>query len=518
MLWLCLHFPHLPAEARGLRDPLDAVVDSRGAQRWLITPGAGIAAGIALGDALARQPLLRAHARKPAAERAALKRLAHALYRYGSPVSASIEEVQEPGRAPRALAWVEIGRSLRLFGGLDALRDAVCADLAELQQSAQLGVAPTRDGAALLALAGQTEPALNLATLEQRLAKLPVSLLAWPQLQIDALYGMGLRRLGDLFALPRSGFAKRFGVERLHALDRLRGRASDAVQAIVPPPSFQRRFELPTETDNLESLLFPLRRISFELQAWLRARDAGVRSVELECEHARRRYTRFGLRFLSAHRDGARLFDTLRERLNRESLAAPVRALSLRATDLGAIAGGQLSLFDGASDAQLQWTETVERLLARLGESALWTPAVVEDHRPERATAQTTPLAGSPAPATHGASVYLSDRPARPRLAQAGLTSSQSRSGQTLAGRSEAQTMPLRHRQGAPPHPLWLLPQPVALPHAPRVLDAPERIEGGWWDGSDARRDYHTVDWQQARAWVFRDHTSGRWYLHGWWS
>jgi protein ImuB len=303
-----------------------------------------------------------------------------------------------------------------------------------------------------------------------------VSLLAWPQLQIDALYGMGLRRLGDLFALPRAGFARRFGVERLHALDRLRGHASDAVQAIVPPPSFQRRFELPSETDSLESLLFPLRRVSYELQAWLRARDTGVRSVELECEHAQRRRTRFGLRFLSAHRDGARLFDALRERLNREPLQAPVLALSLRATDLGTVAGGQLSLFDGSSDAQLQWTETVERLLARLGESALWTPAVVEDHRPERATEQKAPFACPPRSGAPDATACLSDRP------------------------------------------LWLLPRPVALSHAPRVLDAPERIESGWWDGGDAQRDYHTADWQQARAWVFRDHASGRWYLHGWWS
>ncbi|MES0873164.1 Y-family DNA polymerase [Sinimarinibacterium thermocellulolyticum] len=478
MLWLCLHCPHLPAEALGLRDPLDAVTDGRGAQRWLITPGAGIAAGTALGDALARQPLLRAHARKPAAERAALKRLAHALYRYGSPVSAAIEELPEPGRAPRAFAWVEIGRSLRLFGGLDALRDAIRADLTALQQSAQLGIAPTRDGAALLALAGQTAPALSLTALEPRLAELPVWLLAWPKAQIDALNGMGLRRLGDLFALPRAGFARRFGVERLHTLDRLRGRVPDAVQAIVPPPVFRRRFALPEETVHLESLLFPLRRMSYELQGWLRARDTGVRGLVLECEHAHARRTRLGLRFVCAHRDGARLFDALRTRLEREALAAPVRALHLHATELGAVSGGQLALFDGRSDAQLQWAETVERLLARLGEHALWTPAVVEDHRPERATAQRSPLCGTPPGGGPGTGP--------------GATA------------------------GAPERPLWLLPHPVALTQAPRVLDAVERIESGWWDGADARRDYHIADAPHARAWVYRDLADGRWYLHGW--
>ncbi|MFA5939942.1 MAG: hypothetical protein WC809_11360, partial [Sinimarinibacterium sp.] len=66
--------------------------------------------------------------------------------------------------------------------------------------------------------------------------------------------------------------------------------------------------------------------------------------------------------------------------------------------------------------------------------------------------------------------------------------------------------------------PLWLLPYPQPLPIAPTGVDEPERIESGWWDGADARRDYHTIEWQHARAWVFRDHASNRWYLHGWWA
>ena len=48
------------------------------------------------------------------------------------------------------------------------------------------------------------------------------------------------------------------------------------------------------------------------------------------------------------------------------------------------------------------------------------------------------------------------------------------------------------------------------------LLAGPERIESGWWDGADVRRDYHTIEWHNARAWVFREHASGRWYLHGW--
>ena len=66
--------------------------------------------------------------------------------------------------------------------------------------------------------------------------------------------------------------------------------------------------------------------------------------------------------------------------------------------------------------------------------------------------------------------------------------------------------------------PLWLLPHPQPLPNAPAGIGEPERIESGWWDGADVRRDYYTIEWHDARAWVFREHTSGRWYLHGWWA
>ena len=49
------------------------------------------------------------------------------------------------------------------------------------------------------------------------------------------------------------------------------------------------------------------------------------------------------------------------------------------------------------------------------------------------------------------------------------------------------------------PRPLWLLtePQPLAqlIESRPWVLrDGPERIESGWWDGGDVRRDYFVAD------------------------
>jgi protein ImuB len=46
------------------------------------------------------------------------------------------------------------------------------------------------------------------------------------------------------------------------------------------------------------------------------------------------------------------------------------------------------------------------------------------------------------------------------------------------------------------------------------ALAGPERIESGWWDGDDAKRDYFVARLQnESLAWVYRE--AGEWYLHG---
>jgi protein ImuB len=77
-----------------------------------------------------------------------------------------------------------------------------------------------------------------------------------------------------------------------------------------------------------------------------------------------------------------------------------------------------------------------------------------------------------------------------------------------------------------PPRPLWLLNPPEALREVhgrpqrsgPLALAAgPERIESGWWDGGDVRRDYFiAIDSTGRWLWIFRDpRPPGGWFLHG---
>jgi protein ImuB len=476
MLWLALHFPRLPAMALGLDDPFAVVTDQHGAQRWLITGTPGIAAGTPWSAACVQEPRLRAHVRRPQAERAALHQLAWAVYRFGSPVCCAIEETGDVGAVPGFFLWLEVGASRRLFGGLGPLREQLCAELSALGVPAGLALAPTRAGAALLARAGAGVDAHGLDELKRRLGELSVATLPWPASRRAALWGVGLRHIGALLELPRDALARRFGAETLLDLDRLVGTAPEPFQALTPPPVFRRRFELSSEVEGVEGLLFPLRRLCLELQAYLRARDVAVRGLRLIATHARVAGTTIELRFTAPHRDGVRMFDMLRERLARDALPAAVRELHLHADEFSASEAPQSDLF--AEHDALAWPPALERLAGRLGARAVWTPAPRDDHRPERAHARV-----------------------RPRVATSAKTRTTDRG-------------PARRDR-----PAWVLsePQPLAVPPPAYPLPPPERIESGWWDGGDVIRDYYTLEREERRTWLYCDHTRGNWYVQGWW-
>lgn len=478
MLWLCLHLPRLPLSALSDDTQTAAIVDQHGAHRWLITDAPHSAAGTPLRQALRLDPELKLQVRRPAAEHAALRSLAHWIYRYGQPVVAQIQDLHEPGRVPRALLWVEIGQSLNLFGGLDALHDDLCGELLELGHAAQLGCAPTRAAAALRACAGQPDAITDARTLERGLADLPIHTLHWAGEHLQSLHGVGFRRLSDLFTVPREAFVKRFGTEARLALDRLLGLAPEPFDAIVPPEHFRRRFELPAEIEEVERLQFPLRRLCTELQAYLRARDRGLRSVTLAVAHADARESRIHARFMDAHRDARRIFDALRERLERDGLPLPARELILLAEDFAEAIPPQSDLLDPRASQAQQWSAAVERIRARLGEARVWSPEVREDHRPEFATAS----ARESGPASGAARPLSRDNPDAAR-------------------------------------PGFLLSEPWPMPPPQLPADAAfERIESGWWDGHDIRRDYTTLTLNGGRAWVYRDLDTQGWFLQGWWS
>jgi protein ImuB len=497
VLWLCLDLPALGREA--LAAPADtAVLGAHGSHRWLITAttaserSPALPAGMSLAAARSRSPELSTVARKPEAEREQLEALAHALYRYGSPVVAEVLEQPESYALPRWRVAVEIGASLSLFGGVETLREQVLLDLLDWHCLARVGIAPSRLAAGLLAEAGESAPCLRAEDLPTRLNPLPISLLPWPAASLDALRSVGLGRIGDLLGTPAETLRQRFGAEVPRDLDRLLARRAEPYRAITPPPSFAARFELHGEVDNIETLLFPLKRLCQRYAAYLSARAVTAMHCRLELRHDLGAPTVVPLQLLSPSRDAARWFEVLRERLYRQPPERAVRELHLSADDFLPIGGAQSALFDEHALSR-ERQAVLEKLIARYGEAKLWRPALAEDHRPERAWAATPLSPAATSPLLHRGDKSAAVPPLR-------------------AGEVACNAGGVRARR----RPLWLLPQakPIA---APPVEGLPERIETGWWDGAPARRDYHRVQLGERAAWVYRDLDDGSWHLQGLW-
>jgi protein ImuB len=266
---------------------------------------------------------------------------------------------------------------------------------------------------------------------------------------------------------------------------------ADPRSPFVPPPRYVGRLELPMEVESVEALAFAVNRLVHEMAGWLLGRGLGVTDLSLALAHERYVALRDGpaitpVRFALAApaREPAHLIAVLRERLARVVLPASVVAITLASEATAPLAGRNLGLLPG-SDA-MATVPLVDRLRARLGDDAIVQLRPHAEHRPELAF----------------------------RLAKIGDAPDPRTSAGAQARAAEA----------APPRPTWLCAEAAPLAHcfgeAPWVLqEGPERIESGWWDGADIRRDYFVAQNPRGeRAWIYRDSRYGddaEWFLHG---
>lgn len=485
MLWACIQFPEISLDA--LHTDVDArapcaVIDGPSNRRRIeFANAAARAIGVRRGQPVAAaQALCRslsAWPRDHAAESARLESLADWAYRFSTEVSIA---------APDAL-FVEIGASLTLFGGWPALERRMRAELGAFAPVHRLAVAPTAAAAQVLAGCADGTAIMAPATLMQALDALPLDASGFAATTTTSLRGMGFRHLREVFRLPRAELARRIGEDALAHLDRLRGAAVETLTRHLPRARFERRIEFDHGIESTTALQFPLQRLIREFAAFLVARDGGVQRFSLVLGHERDARTRIDIGLLAPAQEAGSLLEFARLRLERITLPAPVHSLTINADDLPPLCPLHRDLFDAGRGETLAWPALTERLRARLGDEALHGLACVADHRPECAW-----------------------RFVDPSVADAGNTNRAPRN--PVSGRENAPVT----ASGA--RPFWLLPRPIPLRPAPQVLAGPERIESGWWDGADRRRDYYLVRTRSGqRAWAFVPvgATSG-WMLHGW--
>ncbi|MBI3231242.1 MAG: DNA polymerase Y family protein, partial [Burkholderiales bacterium] len=184
---------------------------------------------------------------------------------------------------------LDIGASLRLFGGIRSLCRLVRASMQQLGVTVRLACAPNPSAAYLLACHRPLARVLQAQHLPRRLDRVPCHLLPEAQEFIPWLEGLACTQLGQLRALPRPGLQRRCGSALLQALDSVYGARQAALQFVQAPPSFQARLELFARIEHSEALLFAATALLQQLIGWLQVQQLAVRGIALVFEHERGR-------------------------------------------------------------------------------------------------------------------------------------------------------------------------------------------------------------------------------------
>ncbi len=470
---------------------------------------AGLRRGQSQADARAMLPHLACQPADPLADDRALEALAVWAERWSPSVAV------DPGPDGLEGLFLDVTGAGHLFGGERALLAQIRERLAEAGIAARAAAAPTPGAAwALARWSDPDEPApvVGQDRLRERLADLPLDALRLDAGALGQARRFGLKRIGDLYAMPRAGLARRFrgsgGVELVRRLDQALGYEGEALTPVRPPARYRAWQAYAEPLGDLAGVEARLPELAGDLATALERDGQGARSLTLTGFRTDGGTTSLAIRTGRPGREPSVWLRLFREAgLGRLELGFGVDALMLAADTVEPATARQTTLHDEAAARRSEdLTVLVDRLSARLGEDRVLVPEAVDSWLPERAERWRPALAGSPAPveADLGRRPILLFDPPEPVEAIAELP------------------------DGAPARFTWR-----RLSRRVIRADGPERLSPEWWRPAGDRRaprtrDYYRVeDESGGRYWLFREGLYGReygggtderapsWWMHG---
>jgi protein ImuB len=486
--------------------PIALTVEAAGGPRLVAANAAAEALGLRVGDSLAdaraKALFLQVEAADPAADAAALRRLALWATRYTPGVSLFDEASGADG------FFLEIAGSAHLFGGEAALVADLARRLQRFGLPARLAVAAT-PGMAWALSRFHPSPGFALPSGEEAraLAALPIEALRLRAATARTLRRLGFKRVGALIGKPRAPFAARFETELLQRLDQALGRLPEPLACIAPPPAYRglRRLVEPVLTQ--EAVFAIAAELMAGLVQALRRDDRGARRLRLGLYRVdgEARIIDFGLARPSRSLEhGMRLIALKLERA--DAALDPgfgFEAVSLAVTLAEPLPARQIELAGGADDADgadlaERRSALIDGLRQRLGPRSVRQFEPLESHLPEKAEACSD--AGEEAPS------WPRPDAARPRP-------------HLLLRRAELAEVTALVPEGPPRRFRWR-----GATHGVALAQGPERIAGEWWRqrGELPTRDYYLVENECGRRfWLYREGLYGRetasprWFVQG---
>lgn len=471
----------------------------------------GLFPGQRVTDAQALRPDLALAEAEPEADARALEALADWCVRFSPAVAPD----------PPDGLFLDISGVAHLWGGEAEMAADLAARLARDGLTARIAVADAAGAAWALARSPAAEAGPQVlapwdpdgreaAPPPPELAGLPLSTLRLAPGAVERLSRLGLRRIGQLAALPRAPLAKRFGAGILLRLDQALGRAPEALAFRRPPTPWFVRLDLAEPVSAPDDLARLCRDVALRLCGRLETAGRGARRLRLDFHRVDGAPVGLDLGLSRPARDADRIARLFLPRLETLDPGFGIEAVSLQAAEVEILSPGQAdlaSLLEPVEGPEAL-APLIDRLNARLGPGRVWRSRPRASHVPERSVRRTAALGAEAGPARDGPAVSW---PAwRPRPLR-------------LLPRPEALEAVIALTPDEPPRQFrWR-----RRVHRIRLAEGPERIGAEWWRSgieavrTDQVRDYYRVEDQDgARFWVFRsglhDHDRPvRWWLHG---
>jgi protein ImuB len=468
----------------------------------------GLSPGMRLADARAICPALLTEPNAPGKDAAFLESLARWASRYSPSLNVD---------GPDGL-WLDVTGVAHLFGGERELLADLKERLARLGLRARLGCAGTLGAASALAHFARRSPAIAVPdTLPDTLAPFPVEALRLEPGTVLLLRRLGLKRIGQLYGLPRVSLERRFHSKDaaesvLRRLDEALGRRNETHAPLLPAPDFVARLSFAEPLISHDGVLAGLERLAAELCGMLAHARAGARRVVLWAARTDGSSVALEAGLSAPSATATHLVRLLKEKLDTIDMGFGVDLMTFAALAVDDLSPEQTALSPAGRKPGPE--KLIDALASRLGTRTVRRLFPQQSHIPELAQTAQSAFAklppwndGSNASAHHKSL----EKPPRPPL---------------LLAKPEIVTVMAEVPEGPPLRFTW---RRVSR----RIVKAegPERIAPEWWrvlDGNPAQRtrDYYRIeDEDGCRYWVFReglyqerDEAPGdppRWYLHG---
>ncbi|MGH6737070.1 MAG: Y-family DNA polymerase [Methyloceanibacter sp.] len=494
-------FALVGSEARGL---LLTAVNARCASDGLLP-------GLSLADARAICPHLSTAPAAPDKDAEALL----ALARWSSRYSPSLNVDGEDG------LWLDITGVAHLFGGEQALLEDLAARLARLGLTTRLGLAETLSGAhALARFAKASSRIVPDDKIASALAPLPVEALRLDPDVVLLLRRLGLKRIGQLYDLPRASLERRFHSREaaeavLLRLDQALGRRNEKRAPLLPAPDFAARLSFAEPLITHDGVIAGLEHLAGELCRTLARAGEGARRMILWAARSDSSAAAIEAGLSAPSRTPTHLVRLLKDKVETIDMGFGVDLMALAALATEPLRSEQTSLTGTAEKATPE--VLIDSLVNRLGTSAVRRLFPRASHIPELAHVSRDAFAGLPAWTDDAAT-----KPPRPLL---------------LLARPEPLQVIAEIPEGPPARFTWR-----RLRRRVVKAEGPERIAPEWWrvltgstysplppcGGASGKhplrpRDYYRLeDEDGCRYWVFREglyqDSDGEppcWFLHG---